>query len=228
MMLGALEFLTVLPVRASSDSPGAAAAWFPVVGVLLGLVAAAALQLPLGAVLALIMLAAITGGLHEDGLADVCDAVRGYRTRERMIEILHDSRIGAHGAVAIAFSILLRWQALSHLTGDPWFRLPAALALSRGAMVILAAWSPAAGTGLGRRFHDTIPRWAPWLVIVQLIAVAALVGWPAALWLLIAQATAILFVRIWLVTRLGGITGDGLGFLCQLSEAASLVVMTWI
>jgi adenosylcobinamide-GDP ribazoletransferase len=227
-MLAAIEFLTVLPVGARPGSPGASAAWFPLIGALLGLAAAAVLQLPMGPLLALILLAAITGGLHEDGLADICDAVRAHRSRERMIEILHDSRIGAHGATALVFSIVLRWQALSQLTGDPWIRLPAAIALSRGAMVILAAWSPAAGDGLGRRFHDAIPRWTPWLVIVQLAAAAALAGWPAGVWLLVAQIVTIVFVRMWLIARLGGITGDGLGFLCQLSEAASLVVMTWI
>ena len=71
-MKAALQFLTVLPVRGGQ---GYGASWFPLVGCLLGLGAALALRLPQGAVLALLLVTTITGGLHEDGLADVCDAV---------------------------------------------------------------------------------------------------------------------------------------------------------
>ena len=54
----------------------------------------------------------ISGVLHEDGLADVADAMRAGRTREQMLAILKDSRIGTYGAVAIVLSIVARWQAL--------------------------------------------------------------------------------------------------------------------
>src|SRR5260221_7374480 len=112
-MRQALQFLTILPIPAQNDPPGRAAWAYPIVGALLGLLAAALWRLPLGPLLTVIVLAALTGGLHEDGLADVCDAIRAYRSRETMLRILKDSRIGAHGALALIASFTFRWQALS-------------------------------------------------------------------------------------------------------------------
>ncbi len=226
-MTAALQFLTILPVRSSNSQPGASAAWFPLVGCLLGLTAAATRHLPLGSVLALLLLTLLTGGLHEDGLADVCDAVRAYRSREKMMEILHDSRIGAHGALAIVFSLLIRWQALDHITGESWLRVPAALGIARGLMVLLAAWTPAVGSGLGRGFRDNLPRSAAWLTALQIVILCFAGGWRAALMLIPLQLTVLAGVRRWFLARLGGVTGDCLGFTCQLSEAATLVVFTW-
>ena len=238
-MKAALQFLTILPVRASSSQPGASAVWFPFVGCLLGVAAAALLHLPLGSILALLLLTVVTGALHEDGLADVCDAVRAYRSREKMTEILHDSRIGAHGAVAIVFSLLIRWQALAHfridfnvwifdnLTTSAWLLVPAALGIARGLMVLLAAWTPAVGSGLGRDFRDSLPRSAAWLTAVQITILCFAGGWRAALILIPLQLVILAGTRRWFMARLGGVTGDCLGFTCQLAEAAALVVFAW-
>lgn len=225
-MRSALQFLTILPVRVNAEGPSAA--WFPFVGCLLGLAAATVLGLPIGAALAILLVTVLTGGLHEDGLADVCDAVRAYRSRERMMEILHDSRIGAHGALAIGFSLLLRWQALDHLTGNAWLRLPAALGIARGVMVLVAAWTPAAGNGLGRRFSASLSMPVVALVAVQVAALCFAGGLPSALWLIPIQLLIVAGVRRWFLFRLGGVTGDGLGFACQVSEAATLAVYTWV
>ena len=227
-MTGALQFLTILPVRSTTVGPGASAAWFPFTGCLLGLAAALVLPLPQGPVVALILLAVLTGGLHEDGLADVCDAVRAYRSRQKMMEVLHDSRIGAHGALAIALSVLIRWQALGHIAGTSWLRVPAALGISRGAMVLLAAWTPAAGSGLGRDFRDSLPKWQVWVTLLQVVVLCFGGGWRAAVVLIPLQAVVVLLTRAWFIARLGGVTGDCLGFACQLSEAAALLVFTWV
>ena len=227
-MIAALQFLTILPVRSSNAQPGTSAAWFPMVGCLLGLAAAAAMHLPLGSILALLLVTVLTGGLHEDGLADVGDAVRAYRSREKMMEILHDSRIGAHGALAIVFSLLIRWQALDHLTGEAWLRVPAALGIARGLMVLLAAWTPAVGSGLGRSFRDSLPTSGVWLTALQAMALCFAGGWRAALFLIPMQLLIVSGVRCWFMARIGGVTGDCLGFACQLSEAATLVLFTWV
>jgi adenosylcobinamide-GDP ribazoletransferase len=224
-MRAALQFLTVLPVP-SGKGPGYGAAWFPVVGVLLGLLAAAVLTLPLGSVLCLVALAFITGGLHEDGLADVCDALRAYRGRERMFEILHDSRIGAHGALALVLATLLRWQALEHLTGNAAVRLPITLGLSRAAMVLLAAWTPPAGDGRGREFRSTLTAPVVGLVTAQCALLLAGLGPAAGLTIAATQLALLLATRVWFTSRLGGVNGDCLGFHCVASEAVSLMVLT--
>lgn len=226
-LLAAFQFLTALPIRSSSPDSGRAAVWFPLVGAFLGLLAAAVCTaLPTqGPLLALSLLALVTGGLHEDGLADVCDALRAYRPREKMFAILHDSSIGAHGATALIFSILIRWQALAHIHNGLWLKLPIAFALSRAAMVLVAASLPATGAGLGRHFRDTLPRDAALLVALQTAALAAFLNWPLAGFVLVAQAVALALVARWFYLRLGGCTGDCLGFTCQVSEAVSLVMM---
>lgn len=226
-MTAALQFLTILPVRSSQRDLGASAAWFPFAGCLLGLAFAAALHLPQGAILGMLLVTVVTGGLHEDGLADVCDAVRAYRSRDKMMEILHDSRIGAHGALAIGFSLLLRWQAVDHLMGNEWLRLPAALGISRGLMVILAACTPAAGSGLGLSFRESLSTSAISLTAFQILALAFAGGWRVALYLIPIQLVILATASAWFKARLGGVTGDCLGFLCQLSEAATLVLFTW-
>jgi adenosylcobinamide-GDP ribazoletransferase len=227
-MRQALQFLTIFPVPAPAGPPGRAAWAFAFVGVLLGLLAAALWPLKLGPSLIVIGLAVLTGGLHEDGLADVCDAIRAYRSREKMLAILKDSRIGAHGALALIASFAFRWQALVLLQGDAWFRLPAAYGISRAAMVLLAGSAPAVGEGLGRAFGESLPRWVVAFGLLQVLLLAGLVGWPAGLWLVSANFMVLLLLRQWFVARLGGVTGDCLGAACQISEAVSLAVLAWV
>ena len=225
-MRSALQFLTILPVPAPNAPPGAAAAWYPLVGALIGLLAwFLTSQSPLGATLAIVAVVAVTGGLHEDGLADVCDAVRAGRTRERMLEILKDSRIGAYGATAITLSILVRWQAMSKLS-EPFllWKFVLAFAVSRAAMIVLAASTPSAASGLGGTFRESLSKYAAPLAVIAVSALAVgISAWPA---LLVAVAS-VLFVRTWLMQRLGGFTGDCLGFQCQLTEASVLVALAW-
>jgi adenosylcobinamide-GDP ribazoletransferase len=227
-MRQALQFLTILPIPAPAGAPGPAAWAFPLVGALLGLIAAAIWPLRLGPLLVVIGLAIVTGGLHEDGLADVCDAVRAYRSREKMLSILKDSRIGAHGALALIASFMFRWQALVLLQGDSWFRLPAAYGISRAAMVLLAGSAPVAGDGLGLAFKESLPRCAVSIAFFQLVLLAGLTGWPAGAWLLGANLVVLWVLRYWFVVRLGGVTGDCLGAACQISEAVSLGVLAWV
>jgi adenosylcobinamide-GDP ribazoletransferase len=142
----ALGFLTRIPVadRAplTAARMSAAAPWFPVVGLLVGgLVGGvrllADLFLPAGpsTVLAILAGVALTGALHEDGLADVADAFGAHVGRERRLEILRDSRVGTFGALAVAFALLFAWSLLSGLSG---------LDCLRAALVghVLGRWSP--------------------------------------------------------------------------------------
>src|SRR5262245_34349691 len=107
-LLGAIQFLTVVPVRGRTVAPGAAAFWFPVVGAAIGAVAGGLLVLlkpaiggPLAALIAVAAGSLLSGGLHEDGLADVADAIRAGRSVDRMMAILKDPSIGAYGMVAL-------------------------------------------------------------------------------------------------------------------------------
>jgi adenosylcobinamide-GDP ribazoletransferase len=227
-MRQALQFLTAIPLAAPPTPLGHSAWAFPLVGVLLGCIAAALQPIKFGPILALIVLTLATGALHEDGLADVFDSIRATRTRDKMLAIMKDSRIGAHGAAALALSFLFRWQALSLLQGDAWLRLPVAFGISRAVIVLLAATTPPQGEGLGRAFTDSLPRWAAALAVAQIVLLSALTRGPAALWLVAVNLAVVAVLRRWYIARLGGATGDCLGAACQISEAACLGVLACV
>ncbi len=232
----AVAFLTRLPAPAHQPR-GAAASWaWPLVGALVGLLAAgaAALGLALGlspavaAALVLAVQALATGALHEDGLADSADGLWGGGTRERRLEIMRDSRIGSYGALALILSVLLRWTALTALlaAGAVWGPLLAAGALSRWAMPwMLRALPPAREGGLsrlvGRPDASTVALAAGTALLVALLGV----GWAA-----IPAALAVLGVTLlWTGTvraRLGGQTGDTCGAAQQLAEIATLLALS--
>jgi adenosylcobinamide-GDP ribazoletransferase len=232
--LGALQFLTVFPVR-SAPSPGEAAVFFPVIGALLGAFTGGALVVltvsvgrPLGSLLALALLSILTGCLHEDGLADVADAVRAGRTRERMLEILKDSRIGTYGAIALILSIGLRWQSLAQ-AANPVYGLAAALTLSRTSLVALAALAPPVGSGLGRAFAEALSRTTIVATVSLAVVISAVMGlviaWQTIAAMIVSTAVAVLMARWYFTRRLGGVNGDCLGATCQAVEIVNLVIL---
>lgn len=222
----AVRFLTILPVRGGDAPPGQAAAFFPLVGAMLGaagagvyLLAAKAFPISIAALATVAFWIAISGVLHEDGLADVADAVRAGRTRERVLSILKDSRIGTYGAVAILLSVLARWQALEYLaTPRVVETLIAAQAVPRAAMVAMAWCSRPAGSGLGYALASTLSTPAAVAAIAQGAAAALLCGWRPGLAMIAGSVLIVQASRGWFYVRLGGVNGDCLGFTEQLIE----------
>lgn len=230
----ALTLLTRLPVPPLPGTRGGRAAWaYPLAGLAVGLLAALAAWLASGlsptlaAGIALATMAAVTGALHEDGLADFFDGLWGGRTSEQRLAIMSDSRVGVYGAVALIFSIGVRWSALAIIAaeGELWAALIAAAVLSRAPMVTLMHMLPnARSTGLssavGRPPRDTT---------LVAIAIAAGVGFltvgfaviPVAI-LLCAATLAIAAVS---KAKIGGQSGDVLGASQQIGEIAVLVVL---
>jgi adenosylcobinamide-GDP ribazoletransferase len=231
-LLGAIQFLTVLPVRGAAADPGQAAIWFPVIGALLGwtgcgvfLVARQWWSDTISAVLVLLFWIAITGALHEDGLADVADAFRGFRSASRILEIMRDPRTGAFGVVALVVTLLLRWQALTSLQAPLLPSLVASQAIPRAGMVILGYVARPVGSGMGLRFcrHLTAP-----------VALGAAVqGLLAGLWcgirpglaIVCMSAAIVVAARLFFDRRLGGINGDCLGATAQVMEVTVLLLL---
>jgi adenosylcobinamide-GDP ribazoletransferase len=231
MMLAALQFLTLIPAR-SNQPPARAAIYFPLVGALLGLAAGAIrvytpLPPAIAALLALIFLVFITGALHEDGLADVADAFRAGRPPEKILAILKDSRIGVYGAAALILTLILRWQLIEHLADRAIPALFAACAASRGAMVVLAAASTPLGDGLGKSFCQALRKPDVILVAIESSAVPFIGGPIVGALALAANALAILAARSYFQARAGGITGDCLGAISQVTEVLTLLAFLW-
>jgi adenosylcobinamide-GDP ribazoletransferase len=220
--LGALQFLTIVPIRAGGVPPGRAALFFPLAGALLGIAGAGIyigllphVPAPLTALAVLVFWMVATGGLHEDGLADIADAFGTSRSRARALGILKDSRIGTFGALALLVSALIRWQALVALAVLPREALAAWLvasqAVPRAAMVALAYTSRPVGTGLGFSFCSTLAWPAAIGAIAQGVAAASLCG-PRAGGLLVVGTYLILrALRAFFYARIGGVTGDCIG-----------------
>jgi adenosylcobinamide-GDP ribazoletransferase len=232
-LLGAIQFLTVVPIPGKTAAPGRSALFFPLVGALLGAFCGLFFELcrkPLGASLAglLALSAAVTlsGGLHEDGLADCADAIRTGRTREKMLAILKDSRIGVYGAIALILCIAVRWQALTHVQVNAAVGLASSIALSRSSLVVLAATTKPLGSGLGALFSAGLTPVTSVFVAVQVVIAASLCGWRGVPMLLLSAAILVVS-RAYFTRRLGGVNGDCLGATCLTVESANLLVLAW-
>jgi adenosylcobinamide-GDP ribazoletransferase len=236
----AFAFLTRLPLPAGAAQPaqlGAAVAWFPLVGALLGGVqwlgyaslSRALDPLFLGLVLVTLS-AALTGALHLDGLADVFDGVGGGRgDRARMLEIMRDPRIGAHGACALLLLLIGKILASAELCRHGnWQPLLAAPICARFAAVLLIRLFPyARAEGLGRAFHDHSR--ARHVITAALLCLLA-VGWNglSGLALLAVALITAVALALWVQRRVGGLTGDAYGAAIELSELSLLLAARWL
>ncbi|MEM6795469.1 MAG: adenosylcobinamide-GDP ribazoletransferase [Acidobacteriota bacterium] len=236
----AVQFLTRLQVPGHRDVEGRemprATTFFPLVGLLIGLSTALAIEALsllwpalLAVLLALALEALLTGGLHEDAVADFFDAFGGGWTREDILRILKDSRLGSYGALALFLAVLLRAGSLLELSGA---ELLAASALAGGlgrfmTVLFMAALPPAqdrpglasdVGQEIGGRHVVAAGLWLTpalaamaWLQPAHLALAAVLVALAAG------------WVYRTLRRRLGGSTGDALGCVCYLTQVAVLL-----
>jgi adenosylcobinamide-GDP ribazoletransferase len=239
-ILTAFQFLTRLPLkRLPYDTSGLSrsAKFFPLVGLAIGILVSGVYlylvrHLPAApaALFSLVCLVLATGGLHEDGLADVADAFGGGWNREQMLAILKDSRIGTFGALAILFSVGLRWLLLANL---PLSRFAAYVisgqVLCRWTALPLGYALPAAreSSGQGARIARQIS--AASLAMGTLLTLAiALYALRQAIWgPLLSTLTVTLLSGVYYWRRLGGVTGDCFGATNQLAEIAVYLCGVW-
>ncbi|QUJ75158.1 adenosylcobinamide-GDP ribazoletransferase [Sulfitobacter albidus] len=215
-----------LPAEAFAD--GARAVWaYPLVGVLVGGVGAGVgeLTLSLGAgisaVATLAAMIVLTGAMHEDGLADLCDGFWGATAPARRLEIMRDSQIGTYGVLGLGLVTALRGLAIAALGGG--LAVVAAAALSRGAMPALMATLPhARADGLAHSVGRPSRRTA-----TVAFAIGGAVAIPCAGWTGMVALVVVAGVTLGLGAlarhKIGGQTGDVLGAAQQLGEAAALL-----
>jgi len=234
LFLVAVQFLTRLPVprtnQLQADALGKAATFFPIVGLLVA-GGAVAIDRVLSTyvtrsvviVIILIYLVAITGGLHEEGLADAADGFGGGHGKDEILTIMHDSRIGSFGAMAIALGLLVRFVFLTNLPAQRFDAfLVAGQVLSRWTALPLGFFLPSAREqmGQGALVAQKISTYS--LVIgtnLTVVIVAAALGW-AVLWALLAALTTTAISAAYYRKQLGGVTGDCFGATNQITEAA--------
>ena len=239
--LVAVQLMTRVPVtlrEAPTDEELArAAAWFPLVGAGVGAIAAAAYyalaraHLPsLAPWAALAAAVLVTGGFHEDGLADSADGLFGGHDAARRLAIMRDSRLGSYGVLALVLTLGAQVAAVAALPTALALRtLVAAHALGRAAALPLTLMPYArAEGGLGRPLAQRVPRWALGCALATGVAPLALLPWPLALAAAAAAGLVALGAARRLARDLGGVTGDTLGAVVKLAELSTyLVAAVW-
>src|SRR6266404_8663795 len=227
----AIQFLTRLPVpralNSSETDIGKAAAFFPLVGVIVGGGAALMflglqriLPLPASVLSAIVFAAFITNGFHEDGLADSIDVFGDGWTKDRVLEIMRDSRIGTYGALALIFVILGKLTFLSLLPpGQIWRWLIVAHTASRWTILPLCAWLPyARAEGQGKLVAKQVGVLEIITGTFTLLLVLILLPWQASLAALLVPTLVTVVSGLYFRARLQGVTGDCLGAANQLTE----------
>ena len=233
----AFNLLTTLPVRAPADwragDSGRAAGWYPFVGLVLGILVAAAYTL-LGlyfspfvtAALALTLWVILTGGLHLDGLADCCDGLFHASDSQKRLEIMKDSRMGAFGGIGLTLALILKVSALASLPTEravPVILLAATLGRW---FIILAGFQPLARPGgMGADFSSGLRKSAlVWGGLIPL-ALAIFLGVQGILALGLTSL-GVFFILRFARARIGGITGDVFGLVVEVAEIITLVTLT--
>lgn len=234
-----------MPVRLGRFEPSwlvDSARHFPLVGILVGIFGAAVLwsaaalwPLPLAVMLSMAATAWLTGGFHEDGLADTCDGLGGAVGREKALEIMKDSRLGTYGALGLVFVLGLKACALWALASESVALAAVALVLAHGvsragAVTVLAllpyGGDPGHAKALPMTRRGGASLAAAAFAWTAAFAVAAWLAMPDGLgagrlaFALGCTASTVLGCAAWLRSRLGGHTGDALGAVQQLGELA--------
>ena len=244
----AVTFLTGIPLKVEGEVSPAdlwrSMGWYPLVGLALGAAAWGAYAgllalLPglVAAVIVVLLLEAVTRGLHMDGLMDTADGVLSGVPRERALEIMKDSNAGAMGVVAAVLILALKVAALGALTrADAAAPLLAGWCAARALPALdVYAWPYARAAGTGEAFtRERTPgpvALAGALLVAGLaatvfvtLAVDGVGAWYAGIVIAAAAMGAALLVQAAVAKRLGGLTGDVYGMGIELAEAAALVV----
>jgi adenosylcobinamide-GDP ribazoletransferase len=253
LFLVAIQFLTRLPVPQlqgfQSDWLARSTRYFPLVGVLVGLICVgvwtlACLVFP-ASVAAGSMIAAsllLTGAFHEDGFADVCDGFGGGRTRDAVLSIMKDSRIGAYGAIGIGMMLALKWVTLISLPRVLPITVICAHMVSRWCAIALIWRLPYVRTDQNAKSTPLAGSLnaGDWIMsgvfgilglLCTMSAFHASVSESVAQLRLFALAFALAttgaaFAGAYFKARLGGYTGDCLGAVQQMTELIFLMAMS--
>lgn len=232
----AFRFLTIFPLPGKcgteSEDLAGALGYFPLVGLVLALPAAAAAWLfwqffpPLvAAVLLTFMLLSFSGALHLDGLADCADGFYSARDRSRTLEIMRDSRIGVMGVVAVVMLLLLKVALLASLQADQVVKAALLMPLygrcAQVFMIFLLPYVRKEG-GMGTIFYQNRSHRVLWLTLLFLLLAGFLVTGTAGVLSWLAMITVIFLFSRYCRRKIGGATGDTLGAASEIAEIIPL------
>lgn len=234
-LISAFRFLTAIPIPFKKNAPfvpKAAVPFFPVAGLVIGLILALLDRFFLwgftpviAAALDVLLLICLTGALHMDGLADSGDGLFSHKPTAKILEIMKDSRIGSMGMVTVAAVLLIKFAALTGITQHRFIMLLLIPAFARAGLVFAMAYLPylRKEDGLaGPFFVARLP--VIFIIFLALMFTAAGLTGPRG-WILIAGfAVSTPLLMLFYYKRMGGVTGDMLGAMIEAQEAFLLLL----
>ncbi len=237
-LFAGLAFLTILPVPhrwcGESRDLERSLGWFPLIGLLIGGMIAgfdagvnALLPVLPASVLTVIAMVAISGALHLDGLADTADGFLSSRPRERILEIMRDSRVGPMGVFAIVGILTLKIAAVASLAPAARFGtvLLMPLAGRMAPVLLMSTLGYVRENGLVTAFQRKRTFFAPLFAVVVLSAAGFLAVGAIGLVAAAAAVGVTAIFALWCRTKIGGYTGDTLGAACELAEVVPALVV---
>jgi adenosylcobinamide-GDP ribazoletransferase len=236
--LAAWRFLTIVPLpfrRENSEAEiGGSLVYFPVVGLVLGLLMAGLVWVfRLGfpnlvvAILLVLVLTVVTGAIHIDGLADTFDSLGG-KDREERLQIMRDSHHGSFGVVSIAFIVLLKIALLTSIPSR-WLLISVILfpAVGRWAMMYSVTSYPyARESGLGTLFKKkaSVAVFVLGTVVILVVSAVLLHEWGVIA--IVASLFVAMGISAFFNRQFGGLTGDNYGAVNEITEVTFLLVIT--
>lgn len=242
-LLIAITFLTTIPLpipkNISPQEQGQSTALFPIVGLLLGGILVGIDQIvsivwnwkSVGRNTILVTsMVFLTGGLHLDGLMDTCDGIFSRRSKERMLEIMKDSHVGAFGVIGAICILSLKLAFLNEIEADQrWRALVTAPILGRWAMSCAIALFPYArqSEGMGYPFKNyTSRKFLLYATLIAFLSCVSVLGMPKVLAAMLTMGFAVLIAQR-ISGKLGGLTGDTYGAICEITETVALIAISY-
>jgi len=216
----------------STSEVGRSAIFYPVVGLILGLILVLVnfLLLPFASagllsVILVTLLAFMTRGLHLDGVGDTFDGLGAGGDRDRVLSIMDDSHTGVFGLIAIVLVLFFKIHAIESIDVDRWRALLVAPILGRWAMVLLAYRSKAAKAGLGSNLIEHLQTKHFLLATLVTLLLVAAIWRRNGIVMMAWVAVFTIASKNYLYRRIGGVTGDSFGAVGELSETSVMVLL---
>ncbi|MFC2068859.1 adenosylcobinamide-GDP ribazoletransferase [Chloroflexota bacterium] len=236
--LAALQFLTVIPIpwnnRVQEAHVERAAGYFPIVGLIIGIIMAVLswllrfiLPLEIANAILLVILVILSGGLHLDGFADTCDGLASHKTVDERWRIMHDGRVGSYGVIGIMLLLIVKYVSINSIPETiiliTWVIMPV---VSRWAMVYAIYFFPyARSSGLGKIIKQGTGFSEFIMATLITIAVGVILDWLVGLVVIITIWVITLALAASLRNKFAGLTGDNYGAINEVTEVGVLIMI---
>lgn len=233
----AFQFLTrlYLPINVEWDTANLrrSLTWFGLVGAFIGVILAGAMTLfnrfdlipAVSAIIILIIWIFITGGMHIDGISDMADGFFSMRDKEKTLEIMKDSHVGAFGVITIVFLLLIKFEMLKEfiiIEKNVWLLILPPTIARIAAGLVLSFYETTKKSGLGYTFHSSDPRifWAIGFIVTLIIS--SILNIKSLIFIGIAILASNL-MALWAKKKIGGLNGDIYGAIVETVEVIGMV-----